>query len=319
MIFPRPGAVSPSRHFGNNAADMESVPLSPSFHQVVFCDPRRRRGAAVTFDPRPKISPPPPHDGTELSHSESAWFRSIFRRAGLPMDAYKTGSLIRRRSACLRALGVSSITEARQLLANRPDRFENALSSLLIGVTDFFRDPRVFAALEVIVKNNGRPMRVWSAGCSNGAELYSIAILLDRLGLLAGSHLLGTDCRSDAVAQAAAGFYDMPVISAIPIDLRDQYCELHGSKFRIIERLRGAARFARSNLLAGIEPGAWDLILCRNLIIYLQPAVVGQLWTGFEKALMPGGLLMLGKAERPLGAPRLRPAGPMLWRRTEVT
>ncbi|HEX4123450.1 MAG TPA: CheR family methyltransferase [Tepidisphaeraceae bacterium] len=296
----------------------------------MFCDPLRPRGPAVNFQSlaasshiRRMPAPMPPIAAefvdAEYSALERAWLRNIFRRAGLPMEAYKPESLRRRKPACLRALGAGSMVEARLLLSRRPDRLDRAMSALLIGVTDFFRDPPVFEALEGLLKTGpvARPPRVWSAGCSNGAELYSIAMLLDRAGMLEGARLLGSDCRLDAVAQAAEGCYDLSALASIPPDLQAAYCQVEGSKFRVGDRLRRAVRFVQANVLASTEPGCWDLILCRNLAIYLQPAAVGQLWLALEGALAPGGLLMLGKAERPTGTARLRPAGPMIWRRTE--
>jgi chemotaxis methyl-accepting protein methylase len=233
------------------------------------------------------------------------------------MEAYKPESLQRRKTACLRALGANSVMQARLLLARWPDRLPTVLSALLIGVTDFFRDPQVFEALAGLLRQGGRPMRVWSAGCSNGAELYSVAMLLEQAGLLEGSQLIGTDCRPDAIAQAVAGRYDPAAATGIPADLLCRYGQFEEGSFRISNRLRQAVKFRTGNLLAGIEPGGWDMILCRNMAIYLQPEVVGKLWIALQGALSPGGLLMLGRAERPMGTTRLRPAGPMLWRRSE--
>ncbi len=111
--------------------------------------------------------------------------------------------------ACGRCKSARS-EEGRALLENRPDLLPAAVGSLLIGVTEFFRDPAVFEAVrarvvpELAARGRG-PLRIWSAGCSSGEELYSLAILLAEAGLLAGSFLLGTDCRIEAVRQARSG------------------------------------------------------------------------------------------------------------------
>src|SRR5690606_38568523 len=106
---------------------------------------------------------------------------------------YRSRPLERRLGACLRSLRVGSEDEAKALIAARPELLNRILSTLLIGVTEFFRDPLVFASLrEIVVPELGRRTsapRVLSVGCANGAELYSVAILLAEAGLLEGAAL----------------------------------------------------------------------------------------------------------------------------------
>ena len=128
--------------------------------------------------------------------------------SGLPADAYRAVPMHRRFNTCLRNLKAESVSEAWSLLQN-PESVAIAIDSLLIGVTEFFRDKAVFDALRNKIATDfpskQEPIRVWSAGCSNGAELYSLAMLLDEAGHLGRSILVGTDCRSVAIQDARSG------------------------------------------------------------------------------------------------------------------
>ena len=156
---------------------------------------------------------------------------------------------------------------------------------------------------------------VWSAGCSVGAELYSLGMIFASHDWLPATYLLGTDCRLEALQQARAGWFDASACTTVPAPLRDTYLEQRGDRFRVSAALRGACRWRAANVLRAPEPGSWDVILCRNTAMYLRPDAAARLWRQLEKALRPGGVLVVGKAERPLGANGLEPVGPCLYRR----
>ena len=240
------------------------------------------------------LSPSGPPDGL------LAW---VIERAGLDCGAYRHSPLQRRLPACLRALRVHSAAEARRLLEHRPDLLPAAVSSLLIGVTGFFRDVGVFEGLrsEVLPPLAGRPgpLRVWSAACSTGAELYSVAILLAEAGLLERSFLLGTDCRGDAIDRAKLGLYDAAMLKLVRCATRDRYFVPAGQYWRPVQALRRQVRWKAADLLAGVEPGPWDIILWRNVAIYLKPGPAETIWRRLAAVLAPRGALISGKAERP--------------------
>ena len=171
---------------------------------------------------------------TILSHGSSG-------RAGLDASAYRPQSLDRRVPACLRVLRVRSPRAARTLLERRPGLIAAAVSALLIGATEFFREAEVFDVLRARVlpqlAAQDRRLRIWSAGCSTGAELYSVAILLSEAGLLERSCLLGTDCRGDAIQAAEVGLFDAAMLDRLPAT-RDKYFAPMERKWRVIEALR---------------------------------------------------------------------------------
>jgi chemotaxis methyl-accepting protein methylase len=314
----------------------EAVTQAGRFRHVVFPDSVGGYGRAVDAAPRrpgpPEPFPHRPHGAVfpePLTPDAESFLRWLLARAGLRFEDYKPETLARRLTACLRAVRAASPAHARTLVRRSPETCSAALDALLIGVTGFFRDDSVFDSLARRTLPNlldrrsrdgrTRPLRVWSAGCSDGAELYTVAILLAESGALSAGRveLLGTDCRPDAVARAAAGAFDPQALRAVPARLVERYFEPDGPRYRVRPALRAATTWRLGNALAGRapDPGVWDLVLCRNLAIYLQPDAASGLWASLAAALRPGGVLVLGKAERPLGLSELAPEGPCAWRR----
>jgi chemotaxis protein methyltransferase CheR len=237
---------------------------------------------------------------TERSSPFITW---IFERAGLAVESYRGASLGHRLSACLRALHASTEAQARQILEERPELLSAAVSTLLIGVTDFFRDARVFEALRTEVLPElgarGRPLRIWSAACSSGAELYSLAILLAQEGRLERSFLLGSDCRRDAMEQAHSALYNSNELRRVEPSDRQRYFDRVGTFWRPIEPLRRQVHWKVSDLGRRLEEGPWDMILWRNMAIYLKAEAAASLWRGLTSVLAPRGVLVVGQAERP--------------------
>ena len=198
-----------------------------------------------------------------------------------------------------------------------------AVSALLIGVTSFFRDPAVFATIRDIVlpelTSGGRPLRAWSVGCSDGAELYSLAMLAAEIAAPHRSLLLGTDCRPDAIRRARAGSSMQPRCrrSRRRCATATSIASMAGASLRArISGTSSAGGAATSS--ACPEPGTWDLILCRNLVIYMEPGVTRDLWETLGACLRPGGILVVGKAERPTEAKGLVPLAPCIYRRAWI-
>jgi chemotaxis protein methyltransferase CheR len=168
--------------------------------------------------------------------------------------------------------------------------------SVAISHGGMFRDPGQFALLEEVLLPRllagGKRLSVWSAGCADGAELHTLALLLARLDALERSILLGSDLLEENIAAARAGEYP--------------------------EHVRARLRWERRDLAAdGPPPGRWRLILCRNVAIYMSPEARTRLYTTLVSALGSGGVLLLGRSERLIDPARygLRAAGPHAYER----
>jgi chemotaxis protein methyltransferase CheR len=243
----------------------------------------------------------------------------VMDRAGLDSAAYRIESLYRRLPTCLRILKAHSTRAARELLERQPDLLTKVISSMLIGVTEFFREPGVFDFLRTQILpsfiGHGKPLRIWVAACSSGAEIYSMAILLAELGLLERSFLLGTDCRVDAIMHATMGLYDEKAMRLVPSATRHEYFEPAGRQWRPVERVRKQVHWKVANLLADVEPGPWDMIFWRNSAIYLNSYSAENVWHRLISVLAPDGVLIPGKAEQPPNDASLKHAGRCVYRK----
>lgn len=287
----------------------------PTDRHVVFPDSRAGWHPIVNYAAGPRK----PAVLEQLSHEEQECARWLFARAGLNVDDYRAETVKRRLAACLRALRVQAPAEIADAVRRNPRLLNVALSTLMIGVTSFFRDPAVFATLaesvlpELLARS--RSLRVWSVGCSDGAELYSVAMLLAERDVVEDCTLLGTDCRTDAIAAARQARYDPPAVKGLPPDFLRRYLSFDGIAWQMDPLLRMTTQWRVASALTICEPGAWDLILCRNMAIYMQPAATSRLWRALAQCLRQGGVLVLGKAERPLGAACLSAIAPCIYRR----
>ena len=308
---------------------MSSALFSPTaantdYRHVVFADELRGPRRALNLAPPGEtLAPLPDRAAGPLSPSQHAFVRWLLSKAGLDVRDYREETVARRLPACLRILRVERVDQARALIELEPRRLQTALDAMLVGVTSFFRDRHVFAALRdtivPLIARGRLNLRVWCAGCSSGAEVYSLAILLTRAGWLHRTHLLGTDCRPGAIAEASAGLVEEQALRALPRECVEQFfthdagcCYGYGggggggatgAAWRVRPALRAMLHWRVGDVLRQAEPGPWDLILCRNLAMYLRPEARARVWRRLYAALRPGGVLVLGKAERPGGVP----------------
>lgn len=245
----------------------------------------------------------------------------VLQQAGLDPAAYRAKAMDRRLSACLRALRVTSSEAAISLLTNRPALTPLALDTLLIGVSEFFRDRAVFDFL----RTRGLPelmhgrerLRVLSAGCSDGQELYSVAVLLAEMDCLGRCELVGVDCRPAAVAAARAGRFSGAALAGLDPAILSRYFHREGIGWRVSGELRRKTDWRVENLLSTAESQAWDMILFRNVAIYLDLRKAEGLWARLVAQLTAGGLLVTGRAERPPGRLTLARLAPCLYRKPQ--
>ncbi len=265
----------------------------------------------------PKTTPAP----LPVNSGADAFFSELRERLPVALDSYRVSALRRRLPACLRLLGVQSPDQARARLAQRPELAGRLLDTVLLGVTEFFRDPEVFEFLgrTVLAEWGTKPRRrrIWSAACSSGQELYSLAICLHARGLLCDSELVGTDCRAAAVDAAREGVFPLGELESVPPRWRAEYFKVRGGLAEVAPVLRQQARWAGSDLLRGAMPGPWDLVLFRNMAIYLDAAAADQVWRRIVAELAPGGILVTGRADHPSGDLPLRRLASCVYQKEE--
>lgn len=246
----------------------------------------------------------------------------LLGRAGLPAERYRGRSLSRRLAACLRQVHARTPHEARRILERDPELLARALDSVLLGVTGFFRDSAVFAWIEAALMpalaRADRPLRIWSAACSDGHELYSMAMLLAEHQAPNGADLLGTDLRASAIARASAGVYAEKDLETVPTSRRRRWFREENGRFRLVDELCAAVRWSVQDLFRGPSPGPWDVILWRNMAIYLAPGADLPVWRAFDSVLRPGGHFVTGKADTAPAELGWERVAPCVYRKPEV-
>jgi chemotaxis protein methyltransferase CheR len=273
----------------------------------------------------PPSSRPMPRFTEELPHSENnlRFVRTVLTTAGLNASAYRLAPLVRRIPACLRAMKVGGQEAALQMVrSGSPRQLRLAVDALLIGTTSFFRDDAVFQELESrivpeIVTREKSP-KVWSVACSGGKELYSLSMLFASHGVSTRSRFLGTDCRAAAIETARQGNYSASAHHAIPSYLADRYLLQRKHSVSIHPELASRMEWEWADALAFRENDSqWDMILCRNLAIYLEPEITTRLWQELVSQLLPGGILVVGRAEKPQVRDLVR-IGPCIYKRIQL-
>ena len=259
--------------------------------------------SARPFDLAPRTSPAPESNFEPLQGEDRDFLDWLLDRAGVSVSHYRPESLARRLPACLRVLRATSPSHGRAIIERNHSLTCTAISAVLIGVTSFFRDAQVFEDLDRHVLSelqNRDQVRVWSVGCSEGMELYSVAMQLAERRLLHRCHLIGTDCRRPATRAAAAGVYPEQAVRELPERIRNRYfIPRDATSFTIHESIRAQVQWRTADVMRTVEPGPWDLILCRNMAMYMRGDRVKELWQLLRNALRPGGYLVVGTAERP--------------------
>jgi chemotaxis protein methyltransferase CheR len=232
---------------------------------------------------------------------------------GFDLDSYKDRCLKRRIAVRVRARGLADADAYVELLRRDEAELDALLAALTIHVSQFFRNPSMFAELEARVlpelleraRAEGRPLRLWSVGCASGEEPYSLALLLDGLAPPGSqADILGTDVSAAILERARAGLYEPQRLAEVPPAVRARYFEPQGRDLRLAEPIRRMVRFERHNVLTAPEFPPADLIICRNVMIYFSAPEQEKILARFAAALSPGGFLVLGKAEMLLGASR---------------
>jgi PAS domain S-box-containing protein len=230
-------------------------------------------------------------------------------RVGHDFSCYKPNTLVRRIRRRMNLGSMTTPDDYARHLRDNPDEVELLQKDLLIGVTDFFRQPQAWATLErkVIAPLTetaapGSEIRIWIPGCSSGKEVYSLAMLLaDQANVISRKidfQIFATDADYTALATARAGCYTTDEIgpNVSPERIR-RFFSRRENHYQIIKSLRGRIIFAAQNITADPPFSRLDLIVCRNLFIYLEQPMQKKIITLFHFALREEGFLFLGNAE----------------------
>ncbi len=249
--------------------------------------------------------------GDAMSESAMAGIIDLLRdRTSNDFGSYKIGTVQRRvkRRMAMAPIGIQHIDQYLALLKRDPAELHSLSQDLLINVTSFFRDPKVFDALECdiipdLIRSQKRDgcLRIWIAGCSTGEETYSIAMMCREQLAAARSdvtlQIFASDIDAPAVAMARAGLYPKSIEADISAARLARFFVREDDGYRVTAELRAFVVFTVQDVLSDPPFSRLDMVSCRNLLIYLLPHAQAQVLAVFHFALRDGGVLLLGSAE----------------------
>ncbi|MBN1693326.1 MAG: protein-glutamate O-methyltransferase CheR [Dehalococcoidales bacterium] len=223
------------------------------------------------------------------------------------LDNYGHNQMIRRLDGYIARFKVRNVVQYCKLIERDKHELEKLKKFLTINVSEFFRDAVQFRLLQdeilpsLLKKNLG--LNIWSAGCSNGAEAYSVAILLDRLSPYRKHRVLATDIDKAILNQAATGGpYGAAEVRNVPPALLEKYFIKNDGNFRVIDRICNKVTFGLHDLTQDRFENHFDLIICRNTVIYFSSETKKILRKKFLDSLKVNGILFIGATETMLDA-----------------
>lgn len=245
--------------------------------------------------------------------SEQAHFKTFFymlhQKTGFWFNHYKHSVLTRRLQRRLSMHGIVKMEDYYSLLEKKPDEAFALVQDFMIGVSSFFRNPDLWEILKanvivpLLAQSTKRPVRVWTPACSTGEEAYSIAMLLhaemNEKQRGREIQIFATDINDQALERAREGKYPRCVAENIPEQYLKNFITSTEDPFSFVinKQIREHVVFARQNLLTDPPFSKLDLIICRNLLIYLQSQAQEKCLDLFHYALNAGGVVFLGNAE----------------------
>ncbi|WP_163266810.1 CheR family methyltransferase [Chelativorans alearense] len=253
------------------------------------------------------------HHVVSQSHSCDLLISSIVAKMGFDIAPLGRRVLAGNMMELMERHGIDDPAFLLERLKLDPELADEIVSEMTVGETYFFRDSSQFDLIrdEVLpellrARSAGLPLKIWSAGCSTGEETYSLAVLAEEMGLGEKVQITGTDISGSALRKAAAACYDQRSLRGGASKRMYPHLVPRGDQLRVSEHVRSRVRFDRFCLGTDELPSGpqglanLDLILCRNVLIYLTPDVVKRVARQFYQCLRTGGWLLLGPSDPPL-------------------
>ncbi|HEX4350441.1 MAG TPA: chemotaxis protein CheB, partial [Verrucomicrobiae bacterium] len=293
------------------SARFSGMPAHATLDSVDFILPPEKIAlelARIGRDPNLALSPRTENESEEAVTAKN--FRRILTllrlHIGMDLSQYRDTTIKRRIQRRMVVRTRHSLPQYIELLEKDPEEINALFNDVLISVTSFFRDPEMFETLKTrifpeILKAGPETIRVWVAGCSTGQEAYTIAIalleFLEQKPNPPGIQIFATDVRETTIEKGRRGYYTESVETEISPERLRRFFTKEDGGYRISKAVRDLCVFARQNVAADPPFSRMDLVSCRNLLIYLTPALQRQVISTFHYALNPSGYLVLGNSE----------------------
>ncbi|MGL4739270.1 MAG: CheR family methyltransferase [Sarcina sp.] len=223
----------------------------------------------------------------------------VYKELGIDLSAYKQQQLVRRIESLVNRSKAKNIEEYKNLLANDSEEKVKFLDFITINVTEFFRNQNLFDELEIILKGEifkgDKRIKVWSAACSLGCEPYSIVMMFLENGYK-NFKVIATDIDENILLKAKDAIYNHNEVKNMnPKYLK--YFRIENKKYYLSNEVKGKVIFKKADLILDNYEDNFDLILCRNVVIYFNSNIKEKIYKKFSTALNKDGILFVGATE----------------------
>lgn len=223
------------------------------------------------------------------------------KELGINLEAYKQEQLTRRIKSLMERVGVSNLKDYSQLITKDKIQREKFLDFITINVTEFFRNAELFKELEFYLKTQllikNKSLKIWSAACSIGCEPYSLAMILAELNPTGRHKIVATDIDDNILRRAKEGVYTEGEVKNVTKEYLNKYFTLKERKFYIKDNIKKMVELKKHDLILNKYETDFDLIVCRNVVIYFKEDIKRKIFSDFYKSLNPGGILFVGATE----------------------
>ncbi|KAA0550262.1 protein-glutamate O-methyltransferase CheR [Bacillus sp. BGMRC 2118] len=237
-----------------------------------------------------------------MSQDYEKFIQNIKKKTGIDLSLYKEAQMKRRLTSLYEKKGYKNFDEYYQQMTTNQKLFDEFLDRMTINVSEFYRNGKRWEVLQdkIIPKllNQNKKLKVWSAACSTGEEPYTIAMLLSNFMPLSSISIHASDLDENAIARAKIGTYPERSLQEVPEEMKKKYFTKDGIFYKIDDAIKKTVTFKKQNLLADPFEQNYDLIVCRNVLIYFTEEAKDTLYKKFSDALRPGGILFVGSTEQ---------------------
>lgn len=227
--------------------------------------------------------------------------RWALKEFNINLSAYKSNQLHRRILSLMSRVGANSVDDYVALLKRDKDQRQKFLDFITINVTEFFRNPELYDDLQDKIKSEllpkNRVLKIWSAACSIGAEPYSLGIIMQELTPNTAHKILATDIDRTILDKACKGEYTLSELKNVKSAYINKYFVSNGEIYAISHKIKDMVTFKKHDLILENYENNFDLIVCRNVVIYFNQDVKEQIYRKFSSSLKSGGLLFVGATE----------------------
>ncbi|OEF98710.1 CheR family methyltransferase [Desulfuribacillus alkaliarsenatis] len=230
------------------------------------------------------------------------FIKKVYKKSGLDLAQYKEPQMKRRLTSLYLKHGHKNFNEFFDAIDKDRKLYDEFLDRMTINVSEFYRNSNRWSILQEkilpnIIKTNSRP-KVWSAACSTGEEPYTLAIILSELLPTSSVNVTATDIDESAISRAKNGVYVKRSLQEVPDQIVKKYFRETEQGYAISDDIKKRVTFKKHNLLADRFDTGYDLIVCRNVMIYFTDEAKDELYRKFSNSLRSGGVLFVGSTEQ---------------------